>query len=283
MDTERIFSDIRREGVIRHHRESTITRYIADWKYVCDYFKDIDHPKNISAEKFKDFFQFIGTSISQTTAAGCFYAVKYYYANVEGHPHKFDGIKIKRPHAKIPEVLDDQEIMKVINECENIYDKSVIATFYGTGARLSELITLEKSDIHRDGEKSFIHIKDGKGAKPRIVPLRPEVINIIDKHIESLPLYKRFSRFLFPGEKKDHYLSRRTAERIVKRNFIEKNVYPHLLRHSLGTWLFEQGVPLLAISQMFGHSTTRPTEIYVRVRPTYLLNTPNPFDSKKVA
>lgn len=280
MNSDSIIRNIDREVSVRHHSKRTGEKYKNDWKHVCECFPEVDYPKNLSGNRIKDFLQFISDTISPGTAAGCFYALKYYYTNVENQPYKLDGIKIKRPHAKIPEIVEHEMIMKVIGECENPQDKAIISAFYGTGARLEELITIERDCIHREGEKSFVHIKHGKGEKPRIVPLRPEIIGIIDKHIESLPLYKRFSRFLFPGEKKDHYIARSTAQRAVKRNFTEKNVYPHMLRHSLATWLFEQGVPLKVISLILGHSSVKTTEIYTHVRPAFLLQHKNPFDTK---
>ncbi len=277
MISESVFSNLDKEIAVRHLSVNTGKIYKNSWKHVREFFPDIDHPKNLSDDRLKEVIAFVNDNVSPSSARLMLNAMRFYYRCVLGMPNKLEDVKLKRISQKIPEIVPHETIMKIINECDNPQDKAIISIFYSTGLRREELIKLERNCI--DIEQQIIRIKHGKGDKSRIVPLRPEIIAIIGLHLAALPARKKFSRWLFPGEKKDHYISKSMPGRAIDRNFIEKHVHPHQLRHSYGTWLYEQGVQLKSIADIFGHSTTRPTEIYVHTSSKFMLQLPNPMDT----
>jgi len=278
MISESIFRRIDREISIRHLSLNTGKTYKIQWEHIRQFFPETDHPKNLSDNHLKDFIAFVNDNVSPSSARLALNAARFYYTNVEGMPNKLSDVKIKRIAPKIIEIVPHETIMKIINKCENPQDRAIISIFYSTGLRREELMKLERDCI--DIEQQIIRIKYGKGGKQRIVPLRPEIIAIIGLHLASLPAHKKFSRWLFPGTKKDHYISKSMPARAIDRNFTEKHIHPHLLRHSYGTWLYEQGVQLKSIADLFGHASTKPTERYVHTTPKFLLQLPNPMDRK---
>ncbi|MBU5594276.1 site-specific tyrosine recombinase XerD [Amphibacillus sp. MSJ-3] len=172
----------------------------------------------------------------------------------------------------LPKVLSTQEVEQLLDitadDPLSIRNKAMIETLYATGIRVSELINLNISDLHL--MMGFVRCF-GKGGKERIVPLG-------DLAKESIELYLNNGRsYLVKGKQTDklfvnHHgnpLSRqgfwKILKTIAKENGIEKNITPHMLRHSFATHLLENGADLRSVQEMLGHADISTTQIYTHV------------------
>ncbi|MBO4965207.1 MAG: tyrosine recombinase XerD [Muribaculaceae bacterium] len=182
-------------------------------------------------------------------------------------------IESPRIPGHLPDVLDVSEIDAIIdsidyNKAEAPRNRAIIETLYGSGVRVSELVSLRLSRI--DFDNAFMLV-EGKGAKERLVPLSPVAIQAI---YEYLPW--RDGLNIKRGAEDTLYLNRRGAPLTRTMIFyivrdlaalagIKKTVSPHTLRHSFATHLLEGGANLRAIQEMLGHESIETTGIYVHL------------------
>jgi len=144
---------------------------------------------------------------------------------------------------------------------------------YGSGFRVSELVSLKKSALSfKDKTKlSEFLVIYGKGGKERLVPINNLCLAYLDSYLNLLKdsVYKS-SKYLFPSDSKDGYISRQRFGQQIKHIASEvgiesDKVSPHVLRHSLATHLLNEGADLRVIQEILGHSTITTTEIYTHV------------------
>lgn len=157
-------------------------------------------------------------------------------------------------------LLDDEDFGEGFEGCR---DHLVIAMFYATGMRLSELIGLDDGDV--DFAASVIKVT-GKRNKQRLIPfgeeLRVEMETYVKQRDESVPV------------RSDAFFVRKTGERlypnivrkIVMRNLSKvvtvKKRSPHVLRHTFATSMLNHEAELGAIKELLGHESLATTEIY---------------------
>lgn len=181
----------------------------------------------------------------------------------------------KRPK-HLPTVLSRQEVDELPRCTENLKHRTFLSTLYACGMRLSEAANLQIPDI--DSARMQIRIAHGKGAKERLVPLSPRLLEELRTYWKQY----RPSQFLFPGKRPDKALADTSIQKTIKRSAqlagIRKNVHPHVLRHSYATGLLEAGVDLLTISRLLGHASFTTTMIYLHCRREYLGAIPSPLD-----
>lgn len=156
--------------------------------------------------------------------------------------------------------LSRDEEQKLIGQAyrENSSYGLLLKTLFLTGARVSEFIALKVGDFYFD--EQMILIQKGKGGKSRYVPILPELAQELKTHLGS-----RQSGYIFESNRHTKFTTRR-IQQIVKETAecarITKKVHPHLLRHTVATFLLEKGMPLEQIQKFLGHSKIETTQIY---------------------
>lgn len=173
---------------------------------------------------------------------------------------------------KLPNYLTEEEVNKLLDiNLLTPYDyrnKAMLELLYGTGLRISELINLKINDI--DIHNCFIRVF-GKGKKERIVPISDIVIKYLEIYINeyrNLILKNKISDYLFISNAGTN-ISRQGFFKILKqeckKSGIEKNVSPHVLRHSFATHLLKHGANLRVIQELLGHEDISTTQIYAHL------------------
>ena len=183
------------------------------------------------------------------------------------------GTTVIRPHV----ALTKPEIAKMLASSRAMGKRefALLPVAFGSGLRLSELVHLDCSDFLDDAEGgTTLHVRCGKGAKDRMVPVRKEVrqaveayLSVTGRQIGDLgPLFQSEDRALSGRE--SWRLSTKTAGAIIresaKRAGIRKRVSPHALRHSFASscYLYSRK-DLVAVSKLLGHSSIKTTLRYV--------------------
>lgn len=160
-------------------------------------------------------------------------------------------------------------------------DKAMLELMYGTGLRVSELVSLTVYDI--DFYNAFLRIK-GKGSKERIVPINSASLKYLKLYLDKrcLLLKKKTSDELFLNARGEG-ISRqgffKNLKKILTKKGMPTNISPHSLRHSFATHLIENGADLRSVQTMLGHSDITTTKIYThisneKVTKDYLINHP---------
>ncbi|WCN36859.1 site-specific tyrosine recombinase XerD [Aneurinibacillus uraniidurans] len=179
---------------------------------------------------------------------------------------------------KLPQVLSVTEVETLLNGPDahiptGMRDKAMLELLYATGIRVSELVSLNLSDVNL--AMGFVKCF-GKGSKERIIPLGRLAIENVRGYIErSRPLLKKrgSDEALFLNHH-GRRLSRQGFWKIIKKYAqvanSNKEVTPHTLRHSFATHLLENGADLRSVQEMLGHADISTTQIYTHVTKTRL-------------
>lgn len=177
---------------------------------------------------------------------------------------------------KLPTVLSDNEVAKLLACTRNLKHRTFFTTLYAAGLRLSEAANLTLADI--DSQRMQLNIQSGKGRKQRQVPLSPRLLKELREYWKQY----RPAKLLFPGNHPDKPYAGTSIQKTIKvsaqRAGIKKTVTPHTLRHSYATGLLEAGVDILTISRLLGHASFTTTMVYLHVRRTHFLRSPSPLD-----
>ena len=276
MDSERIFRDLKTETTQRNYSMQTFNSYKSSLRIFCDYFKDKDHPININSKEIVEFLAWVNINRGICQERACFWALYFWYSQIEKQPNKFNGIKCPKIQRKIQIPPSHEYIMEKLFTIKDPHQKAIVATFYTTGIRLMELCKIERANVSR--ENLSIVLRHCKGGKDGIVVFPKSLIPILELHWRKLTPHQRTSKYLFPGVNPQNYISDTTAYRAVKDNI---GVKTHLLRHAFATYLHEHGSNLESIKEMLRHSSITTTEIYTHTSVTMKHNQPNPFDGLK--
>lgn len=178
----------------------------------------------------------------------------------------------------LPEVLSTSEVDQLeasidLSKWEGHRNRAIIEVLFSCGLRVSELITLQMSNLYLD--EGFIRVL-GKGSKERLVPISPRAIKELGFWFDD-----RQQMAIKPGEEDYVFLNRRGVHLtrtmiliMIKRQAVvaglQKTISPHTLRHSFATALLEGGADLRAIQAMLGHESIGTTEIYTHIDTTTL-------------
>ncbi|MBP8959699.1 MAG: site-specific tyrosine recombinase XerD [Bacteroidales bacterium] len=204
------------------------------------------------------------------------------YLIIEGEITENPTVLIESPKLgfRLPEVLTVNEIEKLLDAIdlskpEGHRNKAIIETLYGSGLRVSELVNLRITDIHR--EEGFLIIT-GKGNKQRMVPIGSHALKEIDLYFEQRRLIpKIYDENIVFLNRRGRRLTRVMVFTIIKdlasRAGIKKNISPHTLRHSFATHMIEAGADLRAVQEMLGHESILTTEIYTHIDRSFLKET----------
>ena len=180
---------------------------------------------------------------------------------------------------KLPAVLSVKEIDRLLtaidlSHAQGYRNLTILETLYGSGLRVSELISLKISDLHFEENLLLI---TGKGNKQRLVPLGGVCKQKLQVYIEEVrvhvPVKKDFRDIVFLNQH-GRQLTRAMIFTIVRQTAanagIEKKISPHTFRHSFATHLLENGADLRSIQLMMGHENITTTEVYMHLDTQHL-------------
>ncbi len=278
-----IFLDyLRVERGVSHN---TISSYANDLKKTQLYWKSIGI-SNIADVKKENIIQFIehqkkkGFSVSSIarnlSALKSFFRFLVRDRILSKDPTSM--IETPRLWKKIPDILDPKEVDKLLSQPnirkdKGLRDKAILETMYATGLRVSEVASLQVQSVNL--EVGFLRVK-GKGGKERIVPIGQKALHFLGRYlnqVRSKLLKGKVCDALFISSYKKG-LSRQSIWKMIKiylkKAYIRKDVYPHILRHSFATHLLEGGADLRSVQEMLGHSDISTTQIYTHINKSRL-------------
>jgi site-specific recombinase XerD len=163
-----------------------------------------------------------------------------------------EGLYTPRKPRRLPTVLGEAEVRRVLSAAPSLRDKALLSILYACGLRLSEVCRLRWSDI--DLGRGTIRVWRGKGMKDRYVMAPASLAGLFRRGKERF----RPDGFVFPGERSGRHLSPRTAEEIMTRAVriagIGKRATCKSLRHRFATRLIEHGTDTRFVQELLGHA-----------------------------
>lgn len=194
---------------------------------------------------------------------------------VEGNPA--EGLETPKVEKKMPSVLTLDEVEKLldqpdISEIKGIRDKAMLEVLYATGMRVTELISLNVSDINIEMEYLSCRSAD----RIRIIPLGSKALEAVDLYMQKA----RMSMLRDEEEKAlfvncfGYPMTRQGFWKIIKgyakKAGIKTEITPHMLRHSFAVHLIENGADIQSVQEMMGHSDISTTQMYARFNKSRL-------------
>lgn len=226
-------------------------------------------PAALDVEDVREYIEYLATErkLAPATCRLSLNGIRFLYLQVLDRPAYDVPIPIPKRPQRIPELLTHAEVARILATCENTKHRMMLMLCYGCGLRLSELIGLRVSDI--DGERSWLRIEQGKGAKDRLVPLGPTLLEQLRSYWREL----RPRAWLFPGRPAHTPLCESTPQKAYsnakERAEVSKIGGIHALRHAFATHQLEAGLPVHRLQRLLGHRSLHTTLRYVHWVPDY--------------
>ncbi len=183
------------------------------------------------------------------------------------------AIPSKREDKKLIGYLTRPEIDAIINAPEKTTwagrrDRAMLLTLYNSGARVTEIATLERSQVYF-GLETYLQL-NGKGRKERTVPLWPETVTALKSWFRELADLE--SPAAFPSARL-RLISRHGINHILQgavekasekcHSLREKSITPHIVRHTTAVHLLQSGVDVAVIALWLGHENIETTHVYL--------------------
>jgi len=181
------------------------------------------------------------------------------------------GVKSPKVEKKAPSILSSKEVELLLDQpkavdLKGIRDKAMLEFAYATGMRVTEIISLNISDVNL--EESYVICNSGY--KKRTIPLGSISLKALQEYVEKARpiLIKNDDTVALFVNINGKRLTRQGFWKIVKyykeQAHIDKDITPHVLRHSFATHLLQNGAELKAIQSMLGHSDISSTQVYMQ-------------------
>ena len=214
--------------------------------------------------------------VQPPTMNGTVAALRFFFKTTLDQPDMGRHLTLVRQPRKMPVVLDQDEVARLLEAAPGPKYKAALGVAYGAGLRVSEVANLKVSDIDSKGMR--LRIEQGKGCKDRNAMLSPRLVELL----RDWWCIDQSTTWLFPGRDPLLPITTRQLYRVVCDTAaaveIKKRVSPHTLRHSFATHLLEQGVDIRVIQVLLGHSKLDTTARYAHVASKILRDVTSPLD-----
>jgi len=261
---------------IRNYSPLTITAYI---RGVAEFAKHFGKsPEALGPEQIRDYQLFLikEKGVSWSTYIQAVSGLRFLYSTTLHRQVTIEHIPMPRHEKKLPVILSREEVTAVLEAPKHLGHRTMLATMYAAGLRVSEVVRLKVADI--DSSRNVILIRDGKGNKDRQVMLSAKLLELL----RSYWRWRRPKEWLFPGKVAGQPLTTcsvfRACKKAARMADITKPIHPHSLRHAFATHLLEAGINLRTIQILMGHSSLTTTARYLHVVDSAALGTKSPLD-----
>lgn len=265
-------------AVEQKEKNTTVYSYIEDLYKYLEYTekKGIKNALKIKYDNILDYLKYLADNkymVSSVTRK--IVSIKLFHKylsdkyNIENVSLKINNPKFYR---KLPNILTIEEVDKLLDinliTPFDYRNKAMLELMYSSGLRVSELIDLKLSNINL--ENGYVRCM-GKGKKERIVPIGEIALDYLKIYINE------YRNSMLKGYYTENIFLNNHGKNITRQGFfliiksiakekeIDKNITPHMLRHSFATHLLNNGADLRTIQEMLGHSNISTTQIYTNI------------------
>lgn len=278
MTKEQVLEKLKFDVELRGLSKNTQDEYYTKAKIFQNYF---DKPATELGERdIREFLHYLSTVRKLTSGSVNSYnsGLRFLYGVTLDVNLNCKQIPRHRKKREFPEILSRVEIQSLFNACDNLRDKSILMTTYGSGLRLNEVARLKVSDI--DSKKMQLLIRSGKGSKDRYALLSQANLEILRDFWKA---YRPKEWLFYSRVNTGTHITPKAVQNIfhkyIDKAKISKKVTIHSLRHSFATHLLESGTSIFHIKQLLGHSDISTTCFYLHLLKIESLDVKSPLDS----
>ena len=264
---------------VKKSSENTRVSYLRDLRQVAAYLSD-SLERSLYTAREQDLAAYIALlhskGKSDATIARNAATLKNFYSHLVQEGIRADnpaaGLSVQKPEHKLPEILTDEEVELLLDQpsCTDLKgyrDKAMLEVLCATGIRVSELISLDVDDVDIEaGVVCCVH-----GEKHREMGLYPQATKALAEYVSFIRtqmLRDAGDKALFVNVSGER-MSRQGFWKLIKsyqaKAGIEKNITPHMLRHSFAAHLLQKGADLHDVQKRLGHADVSTTGIYAKV------------------
>lgn len=266
--------------------KNTVSNYRRDINRYVDWLAEsgITDLCRVTRAHVENYLVFLRESLAQSSASRALIVARglHKFALAEGMIEENVAAEVTPPKRAqaLPETLSVHDVEALLNAIPtnesatpiDIRDRALLEMLYGTGARISEVISLSMDDVTGEGPTSVrdILLLSGKGDKQRLVPLGSHAVKAVENYlVRARPVLATGASHALFLNTRGRALSRQSAWAAIKtaaqRAHLSTKISPHTLRHSFATHLLEGGADVRTVQELLGHSSVTTTQIYTHV------------------
>lgn len=271
----------------KNYSKNTLESYIRDLRFFLEYTnKEVI---DISKRDIDNYVLHVLPMYNESSINRIIASIKSFYKYLslfKGYVNISEDVESLKRKKALPKYLSIEEVDKLLDiKIENAFDyrnKTILELLYSTGLRATELISLDIINI--DTTNMVVNVY-GKGNKERIVPLSKIAVNYLDMYINV------YRNMLFVKNQKptdslflNNHGNRMTRQglykiigEVAKKQGIEKEITPHVLRHSFATHMIECGADIRSVQELLGHENIVTTEIYTHLANNFIKDNYNEY------
>ncbi|MBR4178392.1 MAG: tyrosine recombinase [Bacilli bacterium] len=271
----------------KNYSKNTLESYIRDIRFFLEWVN-----KNIEDISKKDIDNYILNALpnyNESSVNRIIASIKSFYKYLsiyKGLINVASDVSSLKRKKKLPKYLSIEEVDKLLDiKLETPFDyrnKTMLEVLYATGLRASELINLDIMNV--DTANMVINVY-GKGSKERIVPLSKLAVNYLNIYL-NVYREKLFVKNQKPTEalflnNHGNRITRQGLYKMIgetaKKQGINKEITPHVLRHSFATHMIECGADIRSVQELLGHENVVTTEIYTHLANNFIKDNYNEY------
>ena len=259
---EKLQEDMEMRGFSHYTKDS----YYRKAKEILEYF---EKPMNqVTTKELREFLMKHIREEKKISERSCNYynsVIRFIYDVVLDKPINHKQIPMYKKKRRLPKILSEKELDIFFNACEDYKYKTIFMMIYGSGLRISEAVVIRVEDI--DSENMRLFVRNGKGERERYTVLPKASLEMLRKCYQIYQP-KHPEGYMFLNREGNPLKTERLRvffRRYRKKAGIDDAFIVHSLRHSFATKLVEEGVPLVQVKELLGHSCIRSTMTYVHV------------------
>ncbi|MGM9877060.1 MAG: site-specific tyrosine recombinase/integron integrase [Bacilli bacterium] len=271
----------------KNYSDNTIESYIRDIKYFLEYTgKELI---DVTKKDIDNYVLHLLPTHSVNSVNRIIASIKSFYKYLtlfKGFINVSEDVESLKKKKTLPKYLSIEEVDKLLDlPLQTPFDyrnKTILELLYCTGLRASELINLDIGNI--DTNNMIVNVY-GKGSKERIVPLSKIAVNYLSMYIN------RYRQLLFVKTQKptdalflNNHGKRMTRQGLYKmigetarKQGIDKEITPHVLRHSFATHMLECGADIRSVQELLGHENIVTTEVYTHLANNFIKDNYNEY------
>lgn len=271
----------------KNYSKNTLESYIRDLRFFLEYTnKEVI---DITKKDIDNYILHVLPMYNESSINRIIASIKSFYKYLslfKGYVNISEDVESLKRKKTLPKYLSIEEVDKLLDiKVESAFDyrnKTILELLYSTGLRATELVNLDIINI--DTTNMVVNVY-GKGNKERIVPLSKIAVNYLDAYINT------YRNMLFVKNQKptdslflNNHGKRMTRQGLYKiigevanKQGIDKEITPHVLRHSFATHMIECGADIRSVQELLGHENIVTTEIYTHLANNFIKDSYNDY------
>lgn len=281
--------------------EKTLKAYRIDLRQYFEFVR-CDEPGKDEIERY---ITELHKKYKQKTVKRKIASVKAFYGYLEEEEmiaeNPFRKIKVRfKETFVLPRIIPRGEIEQLLNymyrypKMNNkkteirfwLRDIAVVEVFFATGARVYEISNIKADCV--DLNSGLLRLM-GKGGKERYIQIgEPAILELLKKYYSENAAKIKACGYFFVNQRGSRFTEqsvRNMMKKYTRLAGIERNITPHMFRHSFATYLIEEGVDISCLQQILGHSSIKTTQIYIHVaaeKQAEILRSRHPRNKMKI-